>query len=499
MRFKKSFKLRYLIVFIFIPLVFGKSSPEVQADGLKSPNAALVTYTSSPNLAIPDSPDIDCNDRRGADAIDTITIAESGTITDVDLDLGITHGYSGDLQVRLTSPVGTIRNMIVSMDGSTTIGRGTGVSCGCDSPNIYTMLDDESPNGLIEFACADTLLSSYQPAVPLSAFDGQNLNGTWTLTVRDWTESYTGTVDSWSLIITYDPVGGTSTPTDTVTATYTSTQSDTPTYTSTPSDTPTDTFTPSDTATDTPTVATDTPTDSATDTDTPTPSDTATNIPTATDTPTDTATDTATHTFTPSDTATNTFTPSDTASDTPTDTATNTATNTFTPSDTATDIPTATDTPTNTWTPSNTPTFTSSNTLPFTPTDTATNPPTNTATFTATFTPSITFTPSRTFTSSPTACMSSIAPPTLIAPTHRAHLTDTTPSFDWSNVPNAQSYRLMVYLEDRSFVFKKRVFVSNYTLVEPLVRTQYLWRTRTQDATCSLWSSWSKRNTLFID
>jgi hypothetical protein len=91
--------------------------------------------------------------------------------------------------------------------------------------------------------------------------------------------------------------------------------------------------------------------------------------------------------------------------------------------------------------------------------------------------------------------------PSLVSPIHRNHTTDTTPKFTWSSVAGAQSYRLMIYVEDRSFEYKKRVFVNNYTLTnaEALSPAKYLWRVRTQDPTCNTWTGWSSRNTLFID
>jgi hypothetical protein len=91
--------------------------------------------------------------------------------------------------------------------------------------------------------------------------------------------------------------------------------------------------------------------------------------------------------------------------------------------------------------------------------------------------------------------------PDLLAPGHRTHTTDTTPIFSWSTVSGAQSYRLLIHLEDRSFEYKKRVFVPNYTLTsaEALSPAKYLWRVRTQDQTCSTWSQWSTRHTLFIE
>jgi hypothetical protein len=91
--------------------------------------------------------------------------------------------------------------------------------------------------------------------------------------------------------------------------------------------------------------------------------------------------------------------------------------------------------------------------------------------------------------------------PTLIDPTHRTRTTDTTPTFSWGSVTGAESYRLMIYLEDRSFEYKKRTFNTSYTLAsgEALTPNKYFWRVRTQDAACSTWTGWSGRNTLFVD
>jgi hypothetical protein len=127
--------------------------------------------------------------------------------------------------------------------------------------------------------------------------------------------------------------------------------------------------------------------------------------------------------------------------------------------------------------------------------------PTSTGTITATFTPTVTYTATYTLTPSPTTCVLTATAPTLLSPAHRAHLTDTTPTFTWSDVSGETSYRLMIYTADRSFVFKKRVFVTNYTLksTEALVATTYQWRVRSQDTVCDRWTPWSKRNTLFVD
>jgi hypothetical protein len=127
--------------------------------------------------------------------------------------------------------------------------------------------------------------------------------------------------------------------------------------------------------------------------------------------------------------------------------------------------------------------------------------PTDTPTYTATFTPTNTPTNTPTLTPSSTACVNSVTAPSLISPSHRSHTTDTTPQFTWSFIANTQSYRVMVYSDDRSFEYKKRVFTTGYTLTtnEALPKGKYQWRVRTQDNTCSTWSAWSGRNTLFVD
>jgi hypothetical protein len=103
-------------------------------------------------------------------------------------------------------------------------------------------------------------------------------------------------------------------------------------------------------------------------------------------------------------------------------------------------------------------------------------------------------------TATPT-CVAVATAPTLLSPAHRAHLSDTTPTFSWGNVPGAMSYRLTIYSEDRSFEYKRRVFNTSYALgtEDALSLGKYFWRVRAQDRLCVVWSGWSGRNTLFIE
>lgn len=106
------------------------------------------------------------------------------TATTGDLNNGITHTWVGDLILRLTSPAGT---------SVTFINRPRAGVFGASGNNICnTIFDDESggPN-------FDTILSAgapplgppytgtFTPQSPLSPFEGQDPNGTWTLNVSD--------------------------------------------------------------------------------------------------------------------------------------------------------------------------------------------------------------------------------------------------------------------------------------------------------------------------
>ncbi len=333
-----------------------------------------------------------------------------GAVTKVTVKLNsITHTNPTDIDMLLIGPGGQTA-MIMSDAGG----------CCSGITNVTLTLDDFAANPLPGGTPAPPVVTgTYQPtnygpgldvfnppcpqftpppSSALSAFNGTNPNGTWSLWIMDDTLTNAGNMaGGWELTILTDACP-TPSPTPTATATVTPTATATATDTPTPTATATATFTPTATATFTPTAtATDTPTPTATATATATatftPTATATFTPTATatDTPTPTATATATATFTP--TATATFTPTATATFTPTATAT------FTPTATATFTPTATATAT--FTPTATATFTPTASATFTPTATATFTPTATATFTPTAT--ATFTPTATATFTPTA------------------------------------------------------------------------------------------------
>jgi len=151
---------------------------------------APTVYQTSPNAAIPDG------GGAGNPATSTITVPDSFPIGDVNVDLTITHTWVGDLTV-MVSHLGT----------SVTVLDRPGVPAsqfGCSMDNFSAIiLDDEGTGGTIEAQCAANLASppSYTPNNVLTAFDGMDSAGLWTITVFDAVSADSGTLNTWSLHI----------------------------------------------------------------------------------------------------------------------------------------------------------------------------------------------------------------------------------------------------------------------------------------------------------
>lgn len=143
----------------------------------------------APGVAIPD------NDTNGVS--DTITLADSAILTDVDVLIRTTHGWVGDLVVRLEKVGGATIDLLnqPGVPAST---------FGCDSDDYDAVLDDEGTGGTIEDTCeagpAAQSPPNFTPDDPLSTFDGVDQMGDWTLTVSDVVSALTGTFDEWCLM-----------------------------------------------------------------------------------------------------------------------------------------------------------------------------------------------------------------------------------------------------------------------------------------------------------
>ncbi len=122
----------------------------------------------------------------------TITVTDTGTLLDLDVGVVVNHTWRGDLQVQLISPAGTNRTII----------NGVGVA----AKNLNVRLRDG------ETAIADAVhpaTSSYAntanlrgPSNPLSAYDGESVNGNWELRICDSAGSDTGALEEFYLHFT---------------------------------------------------------------------------------------------------------------------------------------------------------------------------------------------------------------------------------------------------------------------------------------------------------
>jgi hypothetical protein len=121
------------------------------ADPACASNPTVQTYTSTPNLSIPD------NDPTGVS--DTIAVTDTGSVGSVNVTLAIDHTYRGDLTVTLAHGT-TTRTVVAETGGS-----------------------------------EDDIRAEFDVA----GFTGASLTGDWTLQIVDGAGQDVGTLESWTL------------------------------------------------------------------------------------------------------------------------------------------------------------------------------------------------------------------------------------------------------------------------------------------------------------
>jgi subtilisin-like proprotein convertase family protein len=154
------------------------------------------TYTADPdpNAPIPD------NNPTGITS--TITVPPSSNIVlDVDVQLTTTHSWAGDLRANLAH--GAASSTFYDQPGV------PASTFGCSGDNPTLTVDDEGTGGAVETSCLNAPVSyppgvNYTPNNPLSVFDNLDVEGDWVLTISDHAAGDTGTLDSWSIIVTED-------------------------------------------------------------------------------------------------------------------------------------------------------------------------------------------------------------------------------------------------------------------------------------------------------
>ncbi|MGH2356927.1 MAG: proprotein convertase P-domain-containing protein [Candidatus Limnocylindria bacterium] len=146
--------------------------------GLAAPAwATIYTSTDVPKSIGPNA---------GTITTSVLNVPDSGSITDVNVNLTIRHTFDADLDVFLSSPGGTIVELFTDVGGS-------------GDNFINTTLDDSASTSITAGTAPFT--GTFRPEGVLADFNGENPFGTWTLRITDDLNGDAGTLDSWSLDI----------------------------------------------------------------------------------------------------------------------------------------------------------------------------------------------------------------------------------------------------------------------------------------------------------
>ena len=154
---------------------------------------AASTYTNAIVLPIPD------NSTTGLNSA-VIVSGKTGVVTDVDVVTNVTHTFSADLDMTITSPAGTVVTLTTDNgSGSDNVFAGTTWDDQADpgSPIPYfpvnpALATDHTYTNLI-------VATPLAPEEGLGAFKGENPNGLWVLKVIDDANMDTGALNSWAL------------------------------------------------------------------------------------------------------------------------------------------------------------------------------------------------------------------------------------------------------------------------------------------------------------
>lgn len=155
--------------------------------------SAVQSFTQSTPVAIPTGP-----------AVVTSTVVVSGLtapICKVEIRTTIPHTFAADIDMTVMSPNGTVVTLTTDNGaGNDNVFNGTTWS---STANPGGQVPYTTNNGLVTDHLYANLVTA-TPLVPeesLGAFNGENGNGTWTLTVSDDLAGDGGSIDSWSVDI----------------------------------------------------------------------------------------------------------------------------------------------------------------------------------------------------------------------------------------------------------------------------------------------------------
>lgn len=141
-----------------------------------------VTYSNINSTTIPDGAGQGVG---GSVASSTINVPVNYAISNINVGVNIAHSYINDLKVRLKHPDNT-SILLIDQICSSQDGINATLTDGFGSPN-----------------CSNPVVGIFDPAQPLSTFNGKFTSGDWTLEAQDFYNGDSGTINSWSIEICY--------------------------------------------------------------------------------------------------------------------------------------------------------------------------------------------------------------------------------------------------------------------------------------------------------
>lgn len=140
-----------------------------------------------PNYLSADTP-VSIPDNNSTGATSTITVPDDKIVQDANVTINITHTYDADINISLIPPVGAAIPLSTARGGSGDNFAGT-------------VFDDEAATAISSGTAPFT--GSFRPETPLSGVDGIHSVGAWKLKVVDTASQDVGTVNNWTLTLTY--------------------------------------------------------------------------------------------------------------------------------------------------------------------------------------------------------------------------------------------------------------------------------------------------------
>ena len=182
------------------------------------------TYSAGPGLALA-IPDNGYNGSLASMVSNSIIVPDIGAndIVDVNVTIGMSHTWIGDLTIKLVGPGGEVLTLL-NRPGSAVADNGTDSPFGTSDDFIFANLVSYDDAGTIAAENLGTLAGTVIPngtvatPGPIGALAGELTNfagynglsavGTWTLHLADSAGGDLGTLDQWSITIDTVPAPG---------------------------------------------------------------------------------------------------------------------------------------------------------------------------------------------------------------------------------------------------------------------------------------------------